>query len=366
MENDLRRFYTLLESELGNVKPLISENNLVNEQSESVKKYQQKLLNAGCNLGTSGPKGDGVDGYWGKLTQKAHEEFKKFGKCSKGSKTNTKNDYTYSPRIDTELDFIKYRDKFGTSFRDRAKPFLIYDPKDNLLYLFDSEYGYVAHTSVVDGKDAQKDAKEFTFRDWCQAMKLKDTPKICTDDKGNKRDPGYYALPPGSAFIPKGIYSISALSRDEGYTGKGQNVWRLKGESGELQAAAIHGIPNIEGRLKANASLEAKLKADISNGKVPKEYLENTKLIANANQSFGCIGIPAKFVENQKVIALVRQKPQLFVMGEGKTSFLVQNSDDYFKDLGSDGEECTNPVALAQNMGIEIPGSEKTDMSNIA
>jgi hypothetical protein len=37
------------------------------------------------------------------------------------------------------------------------KPFFIYDPKYNLLFLFNSDFSLIKSTSVVDGKDAQQE-----------------------------------------------------------------------------------------------------------------------------------------------------------------------------------------------------------------
>ena len=45
------------------------------ERSEDVKAVQQMLVNAGYNLGKFGPEGDGVDGAWGDVSQKALEDY---------------------------------------------------------------------------------------------------------------------------------------------------------------------------------------------------------------------------------------------------------------------------------------------------
>ena len=150
--------------------------------------------------------------------------------------------------------------------------------------------------------------------------------------------------------MTKGIYNISKLDREEGYTGKGKNNFKLTDNQGNDVAGAIHGIPNLPERLKASRELEIKLKDDINNGKVPEEYLSSIKEIANANQSFGCIGAPAKFIENPKVVAKVQVGCALFVIGEDEKDYLVQNSDDFFKNLNSDGQNCQNPESLASKM----------------
>ena len=281
------------------------------------------------------------------------------------------SEYKFTPRIDFELKYIIDRDLDD-------KPFFIYDPKDNLLYFFNKSEGFftppmlVDYTSVVDGADAQKDSTPFTVSEWCKVSGLDSTPKLCTNNKiktfeacmaaGKNKDPQFdsktktcsygasYAslIKIAKRFLPKGIYSVSHLGRDEGYVGSGKNMFRLKSSDGGA-AAAIHGIPNLGPRLTASKDLELLLKKDISSGKVPQEYLEATKQIAKANQSSGCIGVPAKFIENPKVQKLAKGA-RVFVMGEGKQNFLVQNSSEFFDKLHGDGQQCVDPIMLAQSM----------------
>lgn len=279
--------------------------------------------------------------------------------------------YKYSPRIDAELEYIKKRYSKIKDYNDSSvsklwkdkpeqltgfgKPFFIYDPKYNLIYLFDENYNYVASTSVVDGADVQKtssDAKPLTIDEWCKISGLESSPYKCTDPSTKSSKRPYYSILANlkNRFIPKGIYKISYLGRNEGYVGKGKNEFSLKDNQGNDISAAIHGIPNLPERLKASTELETKLKTDISNGQVPEEYLNAIKDIANANQSFGCIGVPAKFIENPKVISKVKEGCAVFVIGENETNFLVQNSDDFFNKLSSDGKNCQNPESLASKM----------------
>jgi hypothetical protein len=301
----------------------------------------------------------------------------------KDSKTSNKkvkkekiSEYKFTPRIDEELKHIIDRDLDD-------KPFFIYDPKENLIYLFDMAKGnwlfpvppmLVDYTSVVDGADAQQqDAEPFTRQDWCKVSGLESTPKLCTNTKAKtfeacmaagkgkephfdsktqtcSHQPSYGALIKISKrFLPKGIYSISSLNRDEGYVGSGKNKFSLKSSDGGSAAAAIHGIPGSSERLTASKDLELLLKKDISSGKVPKEYLEAAKQIAYANQSYGCIGVPAKFIDNPKVQKLAKGA-RVFVMGETKQNFLVQNSSEFFDKLSGDGQQCVNPIMLAQSM----------------
>jgi hypothetical protein len=281
------------------------------------------------------------------------------------SKTNVKpkkekiskiTKYNFSPRIDQELKYIVERNLDD-------KPFFIYDPKDNLLYFFNkslmsSPPKLIDYTSVVDGADAQKDSKSFTVSDWCKVSKNKnkkfllDKPYNCTDpDTGEKTLPGYSVLTSlKSRFLPKGIYSIAYLSQNKGYVGTGKNQFGLRDSEGNQISAAIHGIPaGIEARLTASKDLEDLLKKNIENGTVPQEYLNSIKTIASANQSFGCIGVPAKFIDNPKVKKLAPSS-RVFVMGETKQNFLVQNASEFFDKLSGDGKQCFDPTRLAQSM----------------
>lgn len=302
---------------------------------------------------------------------------KDFKKSNKKVKKEKISKYNFTPRIDFELKYIIDRDLDD-------KPFFIYDPKDNLIYLFDMAKGnwfspvppmLVDYTSVVDGADVQQqDAEPFTHQDWCKVSGLDITPKLCTDTKaktfdacmvaGKGKHPQFdsktqtcsYSASYGSLekiakrFLPKGIYSVSRLGSKEGYVGSGKNVFSLKSSDGGNVAAAIHGIPaGLPERLTASKDLELLLKKDISSGKVPQEYLEAAKKIAYANQSFGCIGVPAKFIDNPKVQKLAKGA-RVFVMGQSNQDFLVQNSSEFFDKLHGGGQQCVNPLMLAQSM----------------
>lgn len=249
--------------------------------------------------------------------------------------------YKYSPRIDAEIKHIKNR-------KLDSNPFFIYDPKDNLLYLFDIGGSYVASTSVVDGADTQKDlgsAKAFSMEDWCKLSNLESEPHLCTNPKTKERAKPFYGpiASVSSRFLPKGIYTIKGLQRNSGYVGSGKNLWNLKplkldgtitASASKHISAAIHGIPNIKERLVANQELQDKLKNDIDSGKVPAKYLESVKAILNANQSFGCVGVPASFVDSPKVQSILKKgNVNVFAMGEG-TDLLAKN-DTKNNDFGN-------------------------------
>ena len=278
------------------------------------------------------------------------------GQANVKQQSTVKTSYTFTPRIDQELQFIKQRG-LGDS------PFFIYDPKDNLIFLFENADKFVAKTHVVDGADMQKEqssGEEMTQDKWCQLSGLESKPHKCTVPNTKEfKKPSYSLLASLKArFLPKGIYKISALAREEGYTGSGQNVWGLTDtKTGKRHQAAIHGVPNIPQRLTASADLEKVLKSDISSGIVPQEYLNDIKTIANANQSYGCVGVPAKFVDNPQVKAILeggdkwyKKSVRVFVMGDTGKDYLAQNSVEFFDKLSGNGQSCINPESLASRM----------------
>jgi hypothetical protein len=285
---------------------------------------------------------------------------------------NTQKDsYKYSPRIDAELTFIKERLPWWRKLlgANAEKPFFIYDPKYNLLFLFNSDFSLIKSTSVVDGKDAQKDVTPFHPEDWCKADNLDIQPYICTN-KGTKKKqrPSYVSLDNIAVkFIPKGIYTIKALVHTKGYSGKGLNSYYLNDASGKQTSAAIHGIPfsaKSKERLVASKDLEDLLQSEKNNNRVPQEYMDAVDtIIASANMSYGCIGIPAFFVEDPKVIEAVKIGVPVYVMGESNKGYLVQNSSNYFDELNGDGESCVNPMMIAQSTGKQLPS--QTGYENI-
>jgi hypothetical protein len=141
------------------------------DRGNDVKILQQKLFNLGV-LKTRSMK---PTGYFGNLTKAALA--KALGKITpkvinpkkstdKKKTTTTVKDtsngsYRYSPRIDAELNYIKQRQGVWDKLTG-GKPFFIYDPKFNLIYLFDGNFNLIKNSQVVDGKDAQKYKKTFT------------------------------------------------------------------------------------------------------------------------------------------------------------------------------------------------------------
>jgi hypothetical protein len=360
---------------------------------KDVKKLQKRLM----DLGFLKTKSMIPTGYFGPYTKAALDYYESSGNVRKGEQppkqsqqkqlppkqsqqkqlppkqSQQKNTpHQYYERMDKELEFIKQRGLTDI-------PFFVYDPLKNLIYLFDKGAKLVNYTSVVDGADKQgskEDKEVFTQTDWCKISGLSSRDGLyCVDDtittkqkcdelqkagvKGAKwyenrqacqRFPSYgQLLKLKDRFLPKGIYNVKYLARNDGYTGAGKNTFMMSDSEGNLMTAAIHGIPNESGRLTASADLQKKLQTDLSTGKVPQEYLSAIKQISNANLSFGCVGVPAKFIEDPKVQSLAKGA-RVFVIGETEKGYLVQNSSQFFEKLGGDGENCVNPMSLLNKM----------------
>jgi Putative peptidoglycan binding domain len=406
----MKKIIKLTESDLHKIVTRVLNEQLANvvNTPEEIMDFQKKLVKLGYKIGRRGPLKNGVDGKLGKLTKGAIASFQKASKLpitgkldqitqnkinnansvnyesstsewnqkllqftqkqssqSDVEKNNSKMNYRYSPRIDAELKYIKQRQSLWDRMTEK-KPFFIYDPKFNLIYLFNNDFSLIKSSQVVDGKDKQGKGV-FTVSDWCKKSNLEDKPYRCTDPKTKqKKDPYYYVLDNEKIkFLPQGIYSISRLGRHEGYSGKGKNIYTLKNPQGVEISQAIHGIPDIGRRLEASQELADLLMADKNKGKVPQQYLNAVDtVIASANLSYGCIGIPASFVEDPEVISVVKEGIPVYVMGESEKGFLVQNSNNYFNRIGSDDGSCVNPESVAQSMGSLITTPNKPNYSS--
>jgi hypothetical protein len=349
--------------DMGYLRDINPSNLKLGDKGEEVKVLQQKLMKIGL-LKTKSMK---PTGYFGTLTNAALSKYLSKPKATPKvvpKEKIQKSKYNLTPRIDKELGFIKQRGMDN-------KPFFIYDPLQNLIYLFNKGGVLVDYTSVVDGQSEQQKGKEYSFAQWCKDSGVSHIPSVCTDVNVKTAEdcakqpawrsakwtgtyctvkPSYGSLPVASRFFPKGIYDVRYLKREEGYVGAGKNTFYVgrEGEKGNVPNA-IHGIPKSEERLRASNELEKYLQKNVESGQVPEKYLNNTKSISKANQSFGCVGVPAKFIENPKVQSL-SLGARLFVMGDNGKDFLVQNSGEFFNKLGGTGENCVNPESLASRM----------------
>ena len=114
-ESDLVRLVKrVLSEDVNNINP---KNLKFGDKGPDVVILQKKLIGMGLLKTKSGK----PTGYFGDLTKKALS--------TALGKTKTTSSYKISPRIDGELTYIKFR-------KLDDKPFFIYDPKSNLIYLY--------------------------------------------------------------------------------------------------------------------------------------------------------------------------------------------------------------------------------------
>jgi hypothetical protein len=267
-------------------------------------------------------------------------------------------------RTSCEISYIKLRPKFSN------KSFFVFDGSQNLIYLFDKTGNFVAKSYVLDGADAQsqdttKIAKAlWTWQQQVENLGFKWDPKMQKYlDKSNKNrtysdDLIYNTIDKNDTrFFPKGVYSIVGLSTDKGYAGGQNNLFRVETLDGQKIAQAIHGFYNEAPRVAALEQLKIKMGTSASpkSESVPQEFLsmvEKYKSTQKFNKSYGCINLPTDFLKIAKPYSL---GAMLFVIGETKNNYLVQNADTFFQKMG-DVENCSDPASV----GTELPNLEMT------
>jgi hypothetical protein len=267
-------------------------------------------------------------------------------------------------RTSCEISFIKLRPKFSN------KSFFVFDSLQNLIYLFDKAGNFVAKSYVLDGADAQsQNSKKIAQALWSwqqqvENMGFKYDPKQkkyldkTTQKRQYSSDLVYQAIDKNDTrFFPKGIYSVTALQTDDEYAGGKNNLFRLKTLDGTEIAQAIHGFYNEPARVVALEQLKTKMGSSASpkSASVPQEFIsmvEKYNQTQKYNKSYGCINLPTDFLNIAKPYAT---GSMLFVIGDTKTNYLVQNSNTFFQQMG-DGKNCSDPTSL----GVELPNLEQT------
>jgi hypothetical protein len=261
-------------------------------------------------------------------------------------------------RTACEISFIKIRPKFS------GKAFFVIDTLQNLIYLFDKNGNFVAKSYTLDGSQSQsQDTKKIAQALWTWQQQVEKlgfkwdpTKKKYVDTTNKNRtynhDIVYKQIDKNNArFFPKGIYSIASLKTNTDYAGGKDNLFYVQTLDGNQIAQAIHGYYNQPERVE---SLEMLKKSMGSNAKSPQVSDEFIKLVEKNintdkfNKSYGCINVPVDFLNLARPYAV--KGTMVFVIGETKDNYLVQNSDDFFNKMGNP-EQCPNP----ESMGLKIP-----------
>ena len=260
-------------------------------------------------------------------------------------------------RTACEISFIKIRPKFS------GKSFFVIDTLQNLIYLFDSNGKFVAKSQTLDGNDDQsQDTKKiaqalWTWQEQVEKMGFKWDPskekyldKTGKNRNYNTQDVYNQIDKNNTRFFPKGIYSISGLRTDKEYAGGENNLFKLQTLDGKQIAQAIHGFYDEPPRVAALEQLKKVMGTKATSPKVPQEFIDLVSKYSNTsqfNKSYGCINVPVDFLKIARPYA--KKGTMVFVIGETKNNYLVQNSEEFFDKLGN-GESCVNPETLGQQI----------------
>jgi hypothetical protein len=261
-------------------------------------------------------------------------------------------------RTACEISFIKIRPKF------KGKAFFVIDTLQNLIYLFDKNGKFVAKGQTLDGSDAQsQDAKKiaqalWAFQERVEKMGFKYDPvkKTIIDSTGANRTYNHKLFydsidKSDSRFFPKGIYSISGLTSKSDYAGGANNVFQVQTLDGKVISQAIHGFYNEAPRIEALEKLKKAMGSKATSPEVNPEFIDLVEKYMSSskfNKSYGCINVSLDFLELAKPHAV--KGTLVFVIGETKNNYLVQNSEEFFDKMGN-SKMCIDPKSL----GKEIP-----------
>ena len=302
------------------------------------------------------------------------------------------NTIANADRINKELVFISHRSEYND------KPFVIVDPRYNLVLAFDNQHNLVDLSQSVMGADKQQDVI-FTRKDWCELSSQTKNPKergqrtyekvngfdTCVRTYNGKK---YVETPPtGSSdeyiegntyaydvlataqkrYVQKGIYGIKSKFYEPGYLGvkNTANSYGLK-KGNISMPAAIHALVPIPNRITADTELKKYLQKDLSLGTIPKEYIDivekdflSTATVKKFDKSSGCFNVDPKFIQDPKVQKIFNYPGvPVFIMGEQDTDYLVQvapgKEGEFMLDLAGKEGKCVSPSSLEGRYGVRV------------
>ena len=287
-------------------------------------------------------------------------------------------------RLNKELYYINARPKYN------GKPFVMVDPRLNLVLAFDAKHKLVDYSQTVAGADKQKDVL-FTRKMWCESShkdnsfknfkgyeqcirtingKVHTSIESYADEKVGYLENiyKYNMLSKLKArYAQKGIYGISNKYFQKGYQGeKGTpNSFGLE-KDGISVGTAIHALVPIESRITADAELQKLLQKDLNSGTIPKEYIDmvekdflSSSKSKRFDKSSGCFNVDPKFIQDSKVQKVFNYPGvPVFIMGEQDTDYLVQvepgKEGEFMLDLGGKDGKCTSPTGLSNTYGTQV------------
>ena len=283
-------------------------------------------------------------------------------------------------RINKELYYINKRSKYNN------KGFFIVDPRLNLVLAFDKNHKLIDYSESIASKDKQKDVV-FTYEDWCILSNNQWVDDRCysngvtVDDIADykKGDKSYKAVKAKmdynvlgttkDRYAAKGIYKVGSRKYNHYYNkdakGKDKDIdtYGLETEDGVNVGTAIHAIVNIPSRTTPDAKLKKYLNKELSNGTIPKEYIDMVEKDflsggVEFDQSSGCFNVDPKFATNPEVQKMAQLGTYVFIMSEKDTDYLVQvepgKEGQYLLDLNGKDGKCINPSSLENKYGTTI------------
>lgn len=289
-----------------------------------------------------------------------------------------------SDRINKELLYINMRPEYN------ERPFLIVDPRLNLVLAFDKNHKLIDYSQSVAGADKQQD-KLFTRKEWCEMSHPKNKYEnvgenglMCVRYINGKKHVSDNVLADkseGLTYMKKiydygglakakkryaqpGIYSVDTHGYKKGYLGK-EGIPNSLGLSkdGESLGTAIHALVPMDNRITADDELKKLLQKDLKSGEIPQEYISMVEkdFLSDSKKfdlSSGCFNVDPEFIQNPKVLAITKYQIPVFIMSEQDTDYLVQvkpgEEPNFMKDLGGKGGKCISPSSLESSYGEKI------------
>ena len=296
-------------------------------------------------------------------------------------------------RINKEVYYIKINNK------NKNKPFLVVDPRMNIVAAFTADYKLIDYSQTVKGADAQS-FKPHTYEDWCRdtgkygstgptvyyrkncILKGKeeelDNLLINYDkdvaslgkNKANsnweknkskvvvKLDYGALAPAKGRSASP-GVYKGGGLTYHN-YLGNPNlpNTISLQTMEGETLPTAIHALVNQGDRINLDTNLKTFLQKEKEFGRIPDQYKNQVESLIQQKSyglSSGCFNVDPKFIQNPDVLSILKLSPYIFVMSQDEDFYLVKLDSEqgtkFFNEIGGDGEFCKNPTSVATQIG---------------
>lgn len=388
---DIKRFMQLLESKLGDVRPLIIEQSVIIKQGKPGDPYQYKKVgntfyyskrNSENWIQVTKP--SAIESVKTKVFNiKSEEVIKKTDNNIKSNfcPTISKNT-TDIEGLNELLSLYKNYDSINITLNSLARLFnslakfplriscqmalnkirplykdknlIVVDTLSKLLYVFDKNGKFIEKTEIISGQRKQSEdpkviskalegwvdsVKSLGFK-WVNNKWVDTTGKnrVLTDDLVN--DTVLKNIK--TRFLPKGIYTTGKkIESDPEYAGDKDNVvWLYKNGTELFQA--IHGY-FVEPSRTEVFNLTKKLMTNPKDPSVTKEFLNAVSSgKVNLSQSYGCINLPKEFVP---ILKTYMTDSYVFNIGESGDNYLVNNTQNYF-DKMTNSENCPSPSSL--------------------